>query len=61
MAKNKQGGRGGKHRKTGDWVAITKGRENRRNERELISRSNRDIPSMGQTGSAAYRRLTGQQ
>lgn len=59
MAKNKQGTRGGKRRKAGDWEAIAKGREHRRDNREIVSRADRDMPRMGDVGSAAYRRLMG--
>ena len=58
MAGSKQGASGGKHRKKGDWEAIAKGRQNRREGREVVSRGNRDMPDMGVVGSAAYRRMT---
>ena len=55
VTKSKQGGSGNKKRKVGDWIAISKGRVNR--DREVVNRSNRDYPNMGEVGSAAYRRL----
>jgi hypothetical protein len=56
VAKNKSGG-GGKKRKAGDWQNIANGRKGR--GLEVINRANRDIPQMGDVGSAAYRRAQG--
>lgn len=55
MAKSKSGS-GSKKRKTGDWVAIANGRKGRG---DVVNRANRDIPQMGDVGSAAYRRAQG--
>lgn len=55
MSNTKQGASGRKNRKTGDWVNIAKGRQNR--DREIVNRGDRDMPNMGDVGSAAYRRL----
>jgi hypothetical protein len=57
MPKSKSGS-GNKKRKTGDWIAIANGRKNK--ALEVVHRGNRDYPQTGTTGSAAYRRMTGQ-
>lgn len=54
MAKSKSGS-GSKKRKTGDWISIASGRKGR--GLEVVNRSNRDMPQIGDVGSAAYRRL----
>lgn len=52
----KQGTSGAKHRKRGDWEALAKGRANV--PRVLINHhGNTGIPTLGDVGSAAYRRL----
>lgn len=56
MAKNKSGG-GGKKRKAGDWVSVANGRKGR--GLDVVNRANRDMPQMGDVGSAAYRRAQG--
>lgn len=56
MAKSKSGS-GNKKRKVGDWVNIAAGRKNK--GLEVVHRSNRDMPGIGDVGSAAYRRLQG--
>lgn len=57
VQKNKTKGapRGGQpRRKKGDWIVIHNSRGNR--DRHVITRSNRDWPSLSDTGSAAHRR-----
>ncbi len=54
--KTKGAPRGGQaRRKRGDWIAIHNSRAHR--DRYVITRSNRDWPSLSDTGSAAYRRM----
>lgn len=49
-----------KHRKKGDWVAVVRSRVGK--QRELTNgRGVSNIPSVTQTGSAAYRRLQAKQ
>jgi hypothetical protein len=56
MPKSKSGS-GNKKRKTGDWIAIANGRKNK--ALEVVHRGNRDYPTTGAVGSAAYQRRMG--
>lgn len=51
----KQGTSGAKHRKPGDWKAIAKGRDNKARY-VRTGRGLTNVPDLGDTGSAAYRR-----
>ena len=48
---------GARGRKTGDWIAVARGRENNRNRDIRTGRGVTNIPNVTDTGSAAYRRL----
>lgn len=43
------------NRGPGYWIGLNASRSHR--DRIVITRSNRDVPSLSDTGSAAYRRL----